>query len=132
MFDICCAFQGLIVGPRGGGKRFTAHRLAELLVRENADTVGNKSVADNVFKISFEDLTSNVDLLFDDVESSVAVMNRKGVRKSVVVVLEDVDAENASNLARFVLLTALRGSLRPLPHSGFHYPTNVPSYTLVP
>ena len=94
----------MIVGPRGAGKRFTAHRLAELLVRENVDVgvgVGSKSVADNVFKISFEDLTSNVDISFDDVESSVAVMHNKGVRKTVVVVLEDVDAENASMLARF-------------------------------
>jgi hypothetical protein len=53
-----------------------------------------------VTAISFEDLSTNVDILFDDFESMVAACAAKSVKKCVAVVLEDVDADDSALFAR--------------------------------
>ena len=92
-------FQGLIVGPSGCGKRFTADRLSELLVRENS-----LSSEFDLFKISFEQNSAeNVERLLDDFEIKVSAAARAGVgKKSMVAFLQDSD--DSASFSRFFII----------------------------
>jgi hypothetical protein len=92
-------FQGLIVGPSGCGKRFTADRLSELLVRENS-----LSSEFDLFKISFEQNSAeNVERLLDDFEIKVSAAARAAVgKKSMVAVLQDSD--DSASFSRFFII----------------------------
>ena len=90
-------FQGLLLGPRGCGKRFTAQRLAELLTKENS----HPSESD-ICKISFNNNNvgggGGVDndqqqLLLEEFERSVAASRAV----SLVAILEDLDSETSSS-----------------------------------
>ena len=87
-------FQGLLLGPRGCGKRFTAQRLAELLTKENS----HPSESD-ICKISFNNnvggggVDNDQQLLLEEFERSVAAS--RGV--SLVAILEDLDSETSSS-----------------------------------
>jgi ABC-type dipeptide/oligopeptide/nickel transport system ATPase component len=89
----------LIVGPSGCGKRFTADRLSELLVRENS-----LSSEFDLFKISFEQNSAeNVERLLDDFEIKVSAAARAAVgKKSMVAVLQDSD--DSASFSRFFII----------------------------
>jgi hypothetical protein len=92
----------LIVGPSGCGKRFTADRLSELLVRENS-----LSYEFDLFKISFEQNSSeNVERLLDDFEIKVLAAARAAVgKKSMVAVLQDSD--DSASFSRFFFISTI-------------------------
>ncbi len=73
------------------------------IVRENLDNDANVEPFDSdVFKVRFNDATTNVENIFDDVDSNVVTSRNQKVKKNVVIILEDVDADNSSQLSRFV------------------------------
>ena len=96
--------QGVIIGPKGSGKRFAMRRLAELFVKENLDNVKNILPFENdVFKMTCFDeptTTSNVETFFDDFEANVTSTRNKNIKKSVVAIFENVERENLNILSR--------------------------------